>query len=116
MPSTYSIYAGTPMVQQNDHDISILKTIWRKDESGSWSGHDLKGLSLKPRKGYSAEYFKIEEEMNLLTARPGKVMDSLFSTFGMTEFLLRQSIVPVLAWNEGDTKARCIGTGFFISA
>ena len=34
----------------------------------------------------------------------------------MTEFLLRQSIVPIVAWNDGDDEIRCIGTGFFISA
>jgi hypothetical protein len=29
---------------------------------------------------------------------------------------VRQSIVPVVAWNDGDEEIRCIGTGFFISA
>src|SRR5690606_12627065 len=62
------------------------------------------------------DYFKIENEMNLMTQRPGFIMDNLFASFGMTEFLARQSIVPIVAWNDGDAEVRCIGTGFFISA
>lgn len=34
----------------------------------------------------------------------------------MTEFLARQNIVPIVAWNDGDEEMRSIGTGFFISA
>ena len=43
-------------------------------------------------------------------------MNNFFATFGTTEFLVRQSIVPVVAWNDGDEEMRRIGTGFFISA
>ena len=71
---------------------------------------------LKSREGYTNKYFKIEDEMCLLTKRPGPIMDNLFASFGTTEFLVRQSIVPVIAWNEGDSEIRCIGSGFFISA
>lgn len=97
--------------------IGILKTIWRKDEAGVWAGHDLKGIDLKPQEGFTKDYFKIENsEMNLMTQSPGPIMNSFFTTFGTTEFLVRQSIVPVVAWNDGDEEIRCIGTGFFISA
>ena len=71
---------------------------------------------MKPREGFGKDYFKIKNEVNLLTQQPGPVFENLFSTFGTTEFLVRQSIVPVVAWNEGDKEMRCIGTGFFISA
>ena len=97
-------------------DIGILKTIWRKNEAGVWASHDLKGIDLKPREGFTSDYFKIENEINLMTQSPGAIMDNLFATFGTTEFLVRQSIVPVVAWNDGDEEIRCIGTGFFISA
>jgi hypothetical protein len=43
-------------------------------------------------------------------------MQDFFATFGLTEFLIRQSIVPIVAWNDGDRGMRCIGTVFFISA
>jgi hypothetical protein len=49
---------------------------------------------LKPRQGFEADYFKIEGEMVLPTQQPGPVMQDLFATFGHTEFLIRQSIVP----------------------
>ncbi|MBT1516249.1 trypsin-like peptidase domain-containing protein [Bradyrhizobium sp. SRL28] len=97
-------------------DIGILKSIWRKNEAGVWAGHDLKGIDLKPRKGFSKDYFKIENEVTLMTQSPGPIMNNFFATFGTTEFLVRQSIVPIVAWNDGDEEMRCIGTGFFISA
>ena len=62
------------------------------------------------------KFFQIKDEMVLLTKSPGRVMSDFFSTFGTTEFVLRQSIVPIVAWQNGDTEIRCIGTGFFISA
>jgi hypothetical protein len=96
--------------------IGILKTIWRKNETGIWAGHDLQRIDLKPREGFAKDYFKIKNEIILMTQRPGQIMDNFFATFGTTEFLMRQSIVPIVAWNNGDDEIRCIGTGFFISA
>src|ERR1700685_2808704 len=104
------------MKKTQTDDIGILKSIWKKSAAGVWCIYDIKGIDLKPREGFKKDYFKIENEVNLLTQRPGHIMDNLFASFGTTEFLVRQSIVPVAAWNEGDEKIRCIGTGFFISA
>jgi len=104
------------MEQMPNDEIGILKSIWTKNEAGVWAGHDLKGIALKPRGGFSKDYFKIENEINLMTQSPGRIMNNFFATFGTTEFLVRQSIVPVVAWNDGDEEIRCIGTGFFISA
>ena len=96
--------------------IGILKTIWKKDEDGAWDSHDLKAIYLKPRKGFTKDYFKIKDEIALMTERPGAIMNNIFATFGTTEFLVRQSIVPIVAWNAGEEEIRCIGTCFFISA
>jgi Trypsin-like peptidase domain len=96
--------------------IRILKSIWNKNTAGVWIVHDMQEIDLKPRKGFDAGYFKIENNIDLMTQRPGPILQNLFATFGTTEFLVRQSIVPVVAWNEGDTEMRCIGTGFFVSA
>lgn len=96
--------------------IRILKSIWKKDASGVWSVHDMQEIDLKPRNGFDASYFKMENDINLMTQRPGAIFESLFATFGTTVFLVTQSVVPVVAWNEGDAEMRCIGTGFFISA
>lgn len=104
------------MKQTPKDEIGILKSIWRKNEAGIWVGYDLKSIYLKPREGFSKDYFKIENEINLMTQRPGPIMNNFFATFGTTEFLVRQSIVPIVAWNDGDEEIRCIGTGFFISA
>lgn len=96
--------------------IGIAKSIWKKNGAGRWSIHDIKGIDLKPRKGFEADYYQIENEVLLLTQQPGPVMRDFFASFGHTEFLIRQSIVPIVAWNDGDKGMRCIGTGFFISA
>lgn len=104
------------MEQTPKDEIGILKSIWRKNEAGIWAGYDLKSIYLKPREGFSNDYFKIENEVNLMTQCPGPIMNNFFATFGTTEFLVRQSIVPIVAWNDGDEEIRCIGTGFFISA
>ncbi len=98
------------------NQIGILKSLWKKNETGVWVTHDIKGIDLKPREGFEADYFKIKDEMVLLTQQPGPVMRDIFATFGHTEFIIRQSVVPIVAWNEGDQGMRCIGTGFFISA
>jgi hypothetical protein len=102
--------------QDGSDPVGILKSLWTKNEAGVWAIHGIKGIDLKPRQGFEADYFKIEDEMVLLTDRPGPVMRDFFASFVHTEFLIRQSIVPIVAWNDGDGGMRCIGTGFFISA
>ncbi|MEZ5822301.1 MAG: serine protease [Xanthobacteraceae bacterium] len=104
------------MKQDQTDRVSILKSLWTKDKAGVWAIHGIKAIDLKPREGFDADYFKIKDEMVLLTDRPGPVMRDFFASFGFTEFLIRQSIVPIVAWNDGDQGMRCIGTGFFISA
>lgn len=104
------------MAHSQTENIGILKSIWKKNKADIWCVHDLQSIDLKPRVGFGKDYFKIENEINLLTQSPGQVFEDFFSTFGTTEFLVRQSIVPVVAWNEGDKEMRSIGTGFFISA
>ena len=39
----------------------------------------------------------------------------LFSSFGSTDFLMKQSILPVVSLVEGENVIRCIGTAFVIS-
>jgi hypothetical protein len=59
------------MKQDRSERIAILKSIWKKNEAGVWALHDVKGIDLKPRQGFEADYFKIEDEMVLLTQQPG---------------------------------------------
>ena len=94
-------------------EIGILKPLWRKDEAGKWIIHDMRGIDLKPREGFPKDFFKIKNDMVLLTQQPGLILDNFFASFGMTEFLVRQSVVPIVAWSDGDEEVRCIGTGIF---
>lgn len=104
------------MADDQTEKIGILKSIWRKDDAGKWIVHDLQNIDLEPQEGFDRDYFKIRSELNLLTQRPGAVFNNIFATFGTTEFLVRQSIVPIVAWNDGDQEIKSIGTGFFVSA
>lgn len=103
------------MKKTPEGSIGILKTVWKKNEAGVWAIHDLTGIDLKPREGFKKDFFKIENEFTLMTQSPGE-LTNIFTTFGTSEFLVRQSIVPIVAWNDADAEIRTIGTGFFISA
>lgn len=104
------------MKRDTTDKVAILKSIWRKNESNGWAVHGIKGIDLKPREGFPPDYFRMKDEMVMLTDRPGPVSEDFFTTFGLTEFIVRQSIVPIVSWTDGDRGMRCIGTGFFISA
>lgn len=96
--------------------VEILKVLWRKGEDGRWTTSGAKGLKLNPKKGSEVDYFAIEPNFELLTSSPrGRSFQELLQPFGHTDLLLQQSIVPVVAYVEGSDRARCIGTGFFIS-
>lgn len=103
--------------QPVEEQLGILKSIWTKNTSGQWIIQSMKGIDLNPQKGFGQNYFKIENDIELLTQNPGQLQGlDIFSSFGTTDFLLKQSIVPIVAYNAGDREIRCIGTGFFISA
>ncbi len=97
-------------------EIGILKSLWDRDQSGRWGVRDLKGITLRPRSGYDNDYFQYESEMELMTNNPrGMSVHELFASFGPTDFLMKQSIVPVVAWSDHETEIRCIGTACVIS-
>ena len=105
------------MTDNNLQQVGILKFLWAKQQNRDWLIHDMKGLTLKPQAGCDPDFFTFESEMELVTDRPliGNRYGWLTS-FGPTDFLVKQSIVPVVSWLEGDAFIRCIGTGFIISS
>lgn len=93
-----------------------MKTLWRKKGDGRWGIHDLKGITLQPRAGFDSDFFAFESEMEFMTSSPRtRNVHELFASFGPTDFLLKQSILPVVALVEGESIIRCIGTAFVIS-
>lgn len=96
--------------------IAILKSLWSRQEDGRWAVADLKSLNLKPRQGCEASYFTIDSDVELMTENPrGMSLRQVLHSFGATEFLLKQSILPVVAWCKGDEIIRTIGTASVIS-
>ena len=97
-------------------DVAILKSIWAKQRDGRWGVEGLKGLTLKPKDGQEPDYFVFKGEVELMTSTPtGLSPQELFRAFGTTDFLVKQSIVPVVAWTHGEPIMRVIGTAFFVS-
>ncbi len=94
----------------------ILKPLWSRRPDGRWAVYALKGINLKPKKRFSSDFFPFESDLELMTSTPPKNPRDLFASFGSTEFLLKQSIVPVVAWADGANTVRCIGTAFVASA
>jgi len=45
------------MKQDRSERIAILKIDLEKNEAGVWALHALKGIDLKPRQGFEADYF-----------------------------------------------------------
>ncbi len=50
-----------------------------------------------------------------MTSRPSGNITELMASFGPTDFLLKQSIAPVVSWRDGDKYIRIIGTASVIS-
>lgn len=76
----------------------------------------MKGINLKPKDGFASDFFPFESGLELMTQTPPQNLRDLFASFGSTDFLLKQSIVPVIAWVVGEKIVRCIGTAFVVSA
>jgi hypothetical protein len=102
-------------VEQQDMGIGILKMLWGRQKDGRWGITSMKGLDLKPQAGADPKFFRYESQMALLTNRPRGTIEDILSSFGPTDFLMKQSILPVVAWMEGDSAIRCIGTATVIS-
>jgi len=101
---------------KSNEDVSIMKTLWGKQGDGRWAINNMRGLTLKPQNGCSSDFFKFESDLELLTQSPRHMNNhQLLTSFGNTDFLMKQSILPVIAWVKGEHRIRCIGTAFVIS-
>lgn len=95
--------------------ISILKTLWSRRADGKWQIQGLKGLELSCDNADEKRYFILRGDVQLMTNSPNAVMSDFLTVFGITDFLMQQSIVPVVAWIDGEHAIRCIGTASIIS-
>lgn len=107
-------------MDQKDKSVGIMKTLWGREKDGRWGITDMKGITLKPQQGSDPAFFKYESQMELLTNRPlrnrqGGTIHDIFASFGTTDSLLKQSILPVVAWAKDERTVRCIGTASVIS-
>ncbi|RWC59485.1 MAG: hypothetical protein EOS56_14345 [Mesorhizobium sp.] len=70
---------------------------------------------MTPKPGFDPDYFTFKGEMELLTSTPSRNIHDALASFGPADFLMKQSIVPVVAWREGENFIRCIGTASIVS-
>lgn len=64
----------------------------------------------------SPDFFPLQSSEILAPSLVGATSaHELFASFGTPEFLMKQRILPVVAWLEGERSMRCIGTAFAIS-
>jgi S1-C subfamily serine protease len=101
-------------MNNSDTKIAILKTLWGRLEDGRWGIRAAKSLALKPQNGFDLDFFKFESEMELFNCGSRNIHE-MFASFGPTDFLMKQSLLPVVAWVENEDVLRCIGTAFVIS-
>ena len=95
--------------------ISVLKTLWSRRADGQWAISDLKGLDLTSESEPDKRFFVLRGDVQLMTNSPNGSLEDVMSLFGPPEFLMQQSIVPVVAWLNGEHAIRCIGTASIIS-
>lgn len=95
--------------------ISVLKTLWSRRADGHWEISDLKGLELTSESETEKRFFVLRGDVQLMTNSPNRSLKNVMSLFGPTDFLMQQSIVPVVAWLDGEHAIRCIGTASIIS-
>lgn len=95
--------------------ISILKTLWSRRPDGQWQISDVRGLELATGDTEEKTYFALRGDVQLMTNTPNAGLESILTMIGPAEFLMQQSIVPVVAWLEGEHAMRCIGTASVIS-
>lgn len=95
--------------------VGVLKTLWGQ-EQGRWQITSVAALDLQPSPGDDPFFFRVGSEVRLLQTRPsGKTFEEILLAFGPTDYLLKQSILPVVLIEHGASTLRCIGTAFVIS-
>lgn len=92
-----------------------MKPLWSRRTDGQWQIKDIKELELSSGNADEERYFVLRGDVQLMTNSPNAGMEDVLTMFGTTDFLMKQSIAPVVAWLEGEHAMRCIGTASIIS-
>ena len=96
--------------------IEVLKSVWIRRDDGRWAVGALKGLKLKPKIDCNPRYFEIDSDLELMLQNPrGRTLNEVLNYIGPADAILKQSILPVVTWTEGDTAIKTIGTASIVS-
>jgi S1-C subfamily serine protease len=93
--------------------MQILKIFWRKRSDGVWAGDAIRGIDIKGGADAESDFFAVEDDLVLTQATPVKGIP--FQGIGTVRSFMGASIVPIVAHVQGDSRLRCVGTGFFVS-
>ena len=95
--------------------MKILKTFWQRRSDGVWHGVAIKGLDLRGEQGGGScdDLFPVHDDIVLTQASPAPGIP--FQSIGTVRSFLGESVVPIVANVRGESRLRCVGTGFFVS-
>ena len=101
--------------QHPDH--GLLLTFWNRLPTGEFNFAGLSGVKFPPcPEGCDQDFFPLRGgEVSAPQIQGVASLEQVSYFAGTTEFLLKQRILPVVAWVDGERVMRCIGTAFLIS-
>jgi len=86
--------------------LEILKLFWERRKDGVYAIAGMKGLNLLAQSRRGEDLFPIHDDLVVVDGSP---------FVGTIKSLMGESVVPVVANVSGESKLRCVGTGFFVS-
>jgi Trypsin-like peptidase domain len=86
--------------------MKIMKIFWQQRQDGVYAIVQMKGLDLLGPERSGQDFFSVRDDIVITQTPP---------IGGTIKSVLGESIVPVVAVENGEQRVRCIGTAFFIS-
>jgi len=93
--------------------MKVLKTFWQRRGDSVWQIVGMKGLDLKGTQSAADELFPIHDDIVLTQGAPTPGIP--FQSVGTVRSFMSESVVPIVANVHGESRLRCVGTGFFVS-
>lgn len=107
---------GVNVPLQNQDELGLLTICWARRADDSFGTAGFSGIMfVRPRD--ERDFFKLRGGEFITTSLQGMTrIEHIAACQGTPEFLIKQRVLPVVAWLNGEDAMRCIGTAFLISA
>jgi hypothetical protein len=103
--------------QMPPREHGIFGTYWMRDGENRWAVAGMNGIMFPGADAdEDPDFFKVHRGDLVRFNGYGNIsLEQMTYYMGRPSFLLKQRIVPVVAWVNGEHSMRCIGTAFFIT-